>query len=242
MSLLDVLLQSLASIPQIYQSIFQIYRAEIASHSTKQQHKPKLFTRSIVMCFPEKSSQMRLGCSHWSLVSAWSKHWRQCARAFDRQVVQLRLASRWRLAVPKGLRENCRDVWWAPREKYKLICHRSGQHYLKSGGPTKIKCTGPNWSGGLKSPPGQCLCWGLDRCLFVWTGKKQTLFFFNSYVSLSPVCRTAQSALQVMLLSYYIGICVFHERQPDICCRRAYLQGFAKAVHMSNDRQHFDPA
>ena len=37
-------------------------------------------------------------------------------------------------------------------------CHRSGQHYLKSGGPTgqwKIKCTGPNWSGGLKSAPGQ---------------------------------------------------------------------------------------
>ena len=53
-TVLDVLLQSLASIPQIYQSIFQIYRAEIASHSTKQQHKPKLFNRSIVMCFAEK--------------------------------------------------------------------------------------------------------------------------------------------------------------------------------------------
>ena len=99
---------------------FRFNWAEIASHSTKQQHKPKLFTRSIVMCFAEKSSQMRLGCSQWSLVSAWSKHWRQCARAFDRQVVRLRLASRWRLAVAKGLRENCRDVGWAPREKYKL--------------------------------------------------------------------------------------------------------------------------
>ena len=71
-------------------------------------------------------------------------------------------------------------------------------------------------------------------------------FFFNSYVSQSPVHRTAQSALQcalhVMLLSYYIGICVFHERQRDICRRRAYSQGFAKAEHMSYDGQHFDPA
>ena len=65
--------------------------------------------------------------------------------------------------------------------------------------------------------------------------------FFNSYVSRSPVHRTAQSALHVMLLSYYIGMCVFHERQRDICLRRAYSQGFAKAVHMSNDRQNFDP-
>ena len=68
----------------------------------------------------------------------------------------------------------------------------------------------------------------------------------NYYVSQSPVRRTAQSALQsalhVMLLSYYIGICVFHERQRDICRRRVYSQGFAKAEHMSYDRQHFDPA
>ena len=57
-----------------------------------------------------------------------------------------------------------------------------------------------------------------------------------------PVRRTAQSALHVMLLSYYKGKCVFHERQHDICSRRVYSQGFAKAVHMSNDRQNFDPA
>ena len=67
-------------------------------------------------------------------------------------------------------------------------------------------------------------------------------FFLNSYVSRSPVRMTAQSALHVMLLSYYIGICVFHEGQRDIFRRRAYLQGFAKAVHMSNDRKNFDPA
>ena len=80
----------------------------------------------------------------------------------------------------------------------------------------------------------------------MWTGvylsgrvKKQ--FFLNSYVSQSPVRRTAQSALHVMLL-YYIGMCVFHERQRDISRRRAYSQGFEKAVHMSNDRQNVDPA
>ena len=86
----------------------------------------------------------------------------------------------------------------------------------------------------------------------MWTGAylsgrvKKKVFFFHSYLSRSPVRRTAQSALQstlhVMSLSYYIGMCVFHERQRDIFRRRAYSQGFAKAVHMSYDRQHFDPA
>ena len=66
--------------------------------------------------------------------------------------------------------------------------------------------------------------------------------FFNSYASRSPVRSTAQSALHVMLLSYDIGMCVFHERQRDICRRRAYSQGFAKAVHMSYDKHNFDPA
>ena len=73
-------------------------------------------------------------------------------------------------------------------------------------------------------------------------GKFFFFFFLNSYVSWSPIRRTAQSALHVMLLSYYIGMCIFHERQCDICRRRAYSQGFAKAVHMSYDRQYFDPA
>ena len=95
----------------------------------------------------------------------------------------------------------------------------------------------------------------LDGCLFVCgrvrTGKKKKkffffFFFFKFFVSGSPVHRTAQGALQsalhVMLLSYYIGVCVFHERQRGICRRRAYSQGFTKAGHMSNDRQHFYPA
>ena len=60
----------------------------------------------------------------------------------------------------------------------------------------------------------------------VWAGKKKS-FFFDSYinVSLSLVRRTAQNALQsalhFVLLSSYIGMCVFHERQRDICRRRA---------------------
>ena len=84
----------------------------------------------------------------------------------------------------------------------------------------------------------------VDGCLFVWTdgGRVKKSFFFNSYLSRSPERRTAQSALHVILLSYYIGMCVFHEHQRDICHCRAYSQGFAMAVHMSNDRQHFDPA
>ena len=69
--------------------------------------------------------------------------------------------------------------------------------------------------------------------------KNVILIYCTVYVSRSPVRRTAQSALHVVLLSYYIDMCVFHERQRDICHRRAYSQGFAKAMHMSNDRQHF---
>ena len=52
---------------------------------------------------------------------------------------RIRHATRWRLAVAKGLRENCRDVGRAPARKvHTVICHRSSQHYLKSGGPTYI--------------------------------------------------------------------------------------------------------
>ena len=106
---------------------------------------------------------------------------------------------------------------------------------------TSVLCRDPStlWTGKRKC----------GRVLICVDGSGRVNFFFfflNSYVSRSPVRRTAQialqSALHVMLLSYYIGICVFHERQRNICRRRAYSQGFAKAEHMSYDRQHFDPA
>ena len=81
----------------------------------------------------------------------------------------------------------------------------------------------------------------VDGCLFAWTGGGRAKKIY-SYASWSPIRRTAQSALHIMLLSYYIGIRVFHERQCDICRRHTYSEGCAKAVHMSYDRQHFDTA
>ena len=88
------------------------------------------------------------------------------------------------------------------------------------------------WTGKTK-------CGRVFICLDGWrTGK----FFFLNSLSQSPVRRTALGALHVMLLSYNIGMCVFHEHQRDICRCCAYSQGFAMAVHVSNDRQHFDPA
>ena len=41
----------------------------------------------------------------------------------------------------------------------------------------------------------------------------------------------------LLLRNLFHFFCIF-----DICRCRAYSQGFAMAVHMSNDRQHFDPA
>ena len=72
---------------------------------------------------------------------------------FDLQV-RLRLALCCRLAVAKGLREHCRDVGRTPAQKVHkntVICHRSGQHYLKSDDkmywPELVrrseKCAGP---------------------------------------------------------------------------------------------------
>ena len=59
------------------------------------------------------------------------------------------------------------------KKKYE-DCDRSGQHYLKSDGPTyisvarlgqyEIKCGGPNWSGGLKSAPGQWASAYVEGC------------------------------------------------------------------------------
>ena len=89
----------------------------------------------------------------------------------------------------------------------------------------------------------------LDGCLFlcgrVWTGN-----FFNSLILMYHglqyvgLLRVLYRALYTSCYCHiiYIGMCVFHECQRDICRRRAYSQGFARAVHMSYDRQHFDPA
>ena len=95
----------------------------------------KLFTRNHAMCFAEKRARMRPGCSHWSRVR---RDLNTDVSVFDWHA-RLRIAPRWRLAVAKGLRDNCRDVGQAPARKvYTVIHHRSGQRYLKSGGPTYI--------------------------------------------------------------------------------------------------------
>ena len=81
---------------------------------------------------------------------------------------RLRLASHWHLAIAKGPRENCRDVGRAPARKvHSVICHRSGQHYLRLGGlygPVKDKMYWPELarrSEKCAGPAGQCLCRGL---------------------------------------------------------------------------------
>ena len=48
----------------------------------------------------------------------------------------------------------------------------------------------------------------VDGCLYVWKN--------CTYVGL------LRALYIIMLLSYYIGMCIFHERQRDICRRRAY--------------------
>ena len=142
-SLLNVLLETRASIPQIYQSIFKINWAEIVVPSTLRQmqnclHMSCALRRKVPGCVP---ADIRVEV----LRAVWSKHWRQCG------------------LIDKS---NCRDVGRAPVPKlHTVFCHRSGQHYLKYGGPPyilvahtgqwMINCTGPNWSGGLKSAPGQ---------------------------------------------------------------------------------------
>ena len=120
-----VLLQSLASIPQIYQSIFQINRPERKTVYSKPCHvlrgeKCPDASRMLALKYRvRRDLNTDVSVFDWH---AW-----------------LRLASRWRLAVAKGQRENCRDVGRAPAQKvHTVICHRSGHHYLKSGGPTYI--------------------------------------------------------------------------------------------------------
>ena len=151
-----MLLQSLASIPQIYQSIFQINRPERKTVYSK----PCGSRRNVPGWVPDVRIEVRRDLNTDVSVFDWHA-W-------------LWLASRWRLAVAKGQRENCRDVGRAPARKvHTVICHRSGHHYLKSGGPTylggpygpvKDKMYWPKLarrSEKCAGPAGRCLCRGL---------------------------------------------------------------------------------
>ena len=117
----NVLLQSLASIPQIYQSIFQI-------------NLPK--TVYSEPCHVDRGEKCPDASRMFALKYRVRRDLNTDVSVFDWHA---RLATRWCLAVAKGLRENCRDVGRAPARKiFTVICHRSGQHYLKSGGPSYI--------------------------------------------------------------------------------------------------------
>ena len=163
-SLLNVLLQSLESIPQIYQSIFQTNRPEIASHLVKPP--PKRRTVYSEPCHVLRGEKCPDASRMFALKYRVRRDLNTDVSVFDWHA-RLRLAPRWRLAVAKGLHENCWDVGRAPARK---ICD------LSSSGPALFEIWWPDiylggpygpvkdkmhWPGGLKSAPGQCLCRGL---------------------------------------------------------------------------------
>ena len=112
-------------VPQIYQSIFQINRPERKTVYSKPCH---------VLRGEKCTDASRM----FALKYRVRRDLNTDVSVFDWHA-WLGLASRWRLAVAKGQRENCRDVGRAPTRKvHTVICHRSGHHYLKSGGPTYI--------------------------------------------------------------------------------------------------------
>ena len=72
------------------------------------------------------------------------------------------------LAVAKGLRENCQDVGPA-RKIHNVICHRSGQHYLKSGGPTYL--------GGPYGPVKDKMLWPQHRVSVVGAAGSCSVYY-----------------------------------------------------------------
>ena len=135
-SLSNVLLQSLPSISQIYQSISQTNRLEIASHLVKPP--PKRKTVYSEPCHVLRGEKCPDASRRFALKYRVRRYLNTDVSVFDWHA-RLRLTPRWLLAVAKGLRENCRDVGRGPpRKVHTAICHRSGQHYFKSAGPTYI--------------------------------------------------------------------------------------------------------
>ena len=141
-SQLNVLLQSRASIMQIYQSIFQINRPERKCVYSKPCH--VLRGEKCPDAYRMFALKYRVRRDLNTDVSVFEWH------------ARLRLATRWRLAVAKWLMSlcQCRSLKMtarklprcgagargqAPARKvHTVICHRSGQHYLKFDGPTYI--------------------------------------------------------------------------------------------------------
>ena len=143
---LNMLLQSLASIPQIYQSIFQINR-------------PERKTVYSEPCHVLRGEKCPDASRMFALEYRVRRDLNTDVSVFDWHA-RLRLATRWRLAVAKGLRGNCRDVGRAPARKVHLSSFAPAlfeiwwpDTYLGGPyGPVKDKMY---WPGGLKSAPGQ---------------------------------------------------------------------------------------
>ena len=120
-SLIKSLLQSLASIPQIYQSIFQINRPEIASHFVKPPPKTQncllgtmqcALRRKVRGCVPD----VRIEVSR----AAWSKHWRQCVWLTCLTLTRATLASRCSKRTARHAATTA-EMWdGRPRDKYIL--------------------------------------------------------------------------------------------------------------------------
>ena len=117
----NVLLQSLASIPQMYQSIFQINWPERKTVYLEPWH-----VLRGEKC-PDASRMFALKYRVWRDLNTG-------VSVFDWHAwLATPLASRCSKITARKLR----DVRRAPARKvHTVICHRSGQHYLKSGGPT----------------------------------------------------------------------------------------------------------
>ena len=171
-SLLNVLLQSLESIPQIYQSIFQTNRPEIASRLVKPP--PKRRTVYSEPCHVLRGEKCPDASRMFALkyrVAAWSKHWRQCVW-FDMPDSDSRHAGvccskRSARKLPRcgaGAREkdtSCDlsssgpalfEIWWPD-------IYLGGPY-----GPVKDKMHWPELvrrSEKCAGPAGQCLCRGL---------------------------------------------------------------------------------
>ena len=125
-----------AGTKQICPSKFQTNRLEIASHLVKPP--PKRKTVYSEPCHVLRGEKCPDASRMFALKYRVRLDLNTDVGVFDWHA-RLRLAPRWRLAVAKGLRENCRDVGRGPpRKVHTVICHRSGQHYLKSAGPTYI--------------------------------------------------------------------------------------------------------
>ena len=117
---------------------------------------------------------------------------------------------------------------------------------------TKQQIHIPIYIGGSVSPG----MYAETRPPVLWTGKPKcgrvficldsgrVNFFLNSYMYHGLQYVGLLRALYTSCYCHDKHVCISWAStvERNICRRRAYSQGFAKAVHMSDNRQNFDPA